>query len=130
MCPDSQGLAALNAADQLVAAVYRLTSAMPAAERHGLQTRIRRAAVSVATNLVEGSARWGPATSRRFFRAAYGSARECDYLVGLAGRLRLIDAISADAVSDSYRTLAASLWGIIQPLQLPAGARSNELRRH
>jgi four helix bundle protein len=90
---------------------------MPHEERFGMQVQIRRAAVSVATNIVEGSARPSTAEYCRFLRIAHGSARECEYLLKLAGKLRLLDGVAADAVADDYAGLAATLLSAVHSLR-------------
>lgn len=81
-------LAVFRSADELVLAVYAATASFPGEERYGLTQQIRRAAVSVASNIVEGCSRESQADFRRFIEIATGSAMELQYQLSLASRLR------------------------------------------
>ena len=100
--------------------VYRLTSAMPEDERYGLRSQIRRSAVSVATNIVEGSARPKTVEYCRFLYVAHASARECEYLLNVATRLKMIDETSGVAASEDFRAVGAMLLAAAQELEYRA----------
>lgn len=77
-------------AEELASAVYDLTVHFADCERYGLTSQIRRAAVSVAANLVEGCSRDSAADFRRFVELSQGSAMELRFLLGFAWRKRSI----------------------------------------
>lgn len=91
MSRDHRKLEAFQLADQLAVLVYRKTADFPQSERYGLLSQIRRAAVSVPTNIVEGCARAGQADYLRFLDIAFASCRELLYLIELSKRLDLLD---------------------------------------
>ena len=66
---------------QLALAVYRVTDSFPRHELYGLTSQARRAAFSVPANLVEGSAKRGPAEFRRFLDISLGSLAELAYVL-------------------------------------------------
>ena len=82
MSRNHEKLRVFQLADTLALTVYRHTACFPATERYGLQSQLRRAAISVATNIVEGCARRSRADYARFLDIALGSATETDYLLG------------------------------------------------
>ena len=88
---DHRRLKAFQLADELAIAVYRATEHFPRSEQFGITSQMRRAAVSVATNIVEGCARDSKKEYVNFLNVAFGSLRELGYLIGLAGRLGLLE---------------------------------------
>ena len=71
----------------LVVEVYRVTEHFPKEEIYGLINQMRRAAVSIASNIAEGAARGTKAEFKKFLAIAQGSAAELETQVIIAGRL-------------------------------------------
>jgi len=84
---DHVKLHAFKLADDVAVLVYMLTSGFPRDELYGLTSQMRRAAVSVPSNIVEGCARESQAEYLRFLEIAFGSLRELHYQLGLSRRL-------------------------------------------
>ena len=80
-------LRAFELADEVAILVYRTTKEFPKEEIYGLTSQMRRAAVSVPSNIVEGCARNTETEYLRFLEIAFGSLRELHYQVGLSRRL-------------------------------------------
>ena len=84
---DHNKLKAFELADEVALLVYRVTAGFPKEELYGLTSQVRRAAVSVPSNIVEGCARDSQADYLRFLIIAFGSLRELRYQLGLSNRL-------------------------------------------
>ena len=87
MSRDHRKLKVFQEADRLLVPTYRATADFPMEEKYGLQSQIRRAAISIPTNLVEGCSRTTEAEYRHFVSVALGSASELAYLMEVAARL-------------------------------------------
>ena len=116
MSRNHEELEAFRLADALVPQVYRVTAFLPPEERFGLQSQIRRAAISVPTNLVEGCTRESTREYLRFVEIALGSAQELDYLLRLLPRLSLPSEGIPELASQSQR-IARMLQGLMSSLK-------------
>lgn len=71
-------------AHQLVLMIYCLTEDFPKTEQYGLISQMRRAAVSIPANIVEGFKRFGYAEKARFYNIAEASLEELKYFLILS----------------------------------------------
>lgn len=108
-------------ADELVTRVYRITRSFLVEERFGLQAQLRRASVSVPTNIVEGCTRTSQRDYAQFLRMALGSASEVRYLLGLSGRLALLSDGAGTALEARYDELVRGLQGLLSAVERSAG---------
>ena len=88
---DHTKLRAFELADEVALLIYEVTAGFPKEEVYGLTAQMRRAAVSVPSNIVEGCARDTQADYLRFLYIAFGSLRELHYQLDLSNRLGFID---------------------------------------
>ena len=89
--------------------IYRLTTGLPAEEKYGLVSQLRRAAVSVPTNIAEGSKREGSQDFARFLNIAEGSLVETEYLMMLCRDLGYLAEKSVTPVITEIREVATML---------------------
>ena len=117
MARDHRKLRVFTLADDLVPDIYRCTRDFPAEERYGLKAQIRRAALSIPTNIVEGCARRTSADYLHFINIALGSACEVRYLVGLCVRLGVLSADDAKVLEPRYAELVRALQKLLTALE-------------
>jgi four helix bundle protein len=84
---DHTKLRVFDLADEVAVLVYRVTARFPREELYGLTSQMRRVAVSIPSNIVEGCARDNQADYLRFLYIAFGSLRELHYQLSLWKRL-------------------------------------------
>jgi four helix bundle protein len=114
---DHRKLRAFELADELAVRVYQVTAHFPADERFGLTAQMRRAAVSIPSNIVEGCARHSKRDYLRFLDIAYGSACELQYQATLARRLGLMTVDQANSIGEAGAETARVLNGLIGALR-------------
>ena len=118
---DYRKLVAWQKSMELAEAVYIHTAEFPLEERYGLTAQIRKSAVSIPSNKVEGCARETQADYLRFLGMAYGSARELEYPISLAVRLGFLPAHSSDEPAEDSLETCKVLNGLIKALRVPIG---------
>jgi four helix bundle protein len=116
MARDYSKLRVFDLADRLVLDIYQETAGMPPSERFGLQAQLRRAALSAATNIVEGSARETLKDYVHFLVISMGSATEVRYLVDVSLRLGFLKAAPAKSLTEASRALVLGLQRMITTL--------------
>jgi len=116
MSRDPRKLRTFVLADSLITDVYRISSRFPVSERFGLQSQLRRAALSTATNIVEGSARRSSREYLYFINVAAASASEARYLIQIAHRLGFMSEEDCERFSAGYTEVAGGLHGVIHAL--------------
>ena len=104
----------------MVLALYRATRSFPSDERFGLISHLRRAALSVPTNIAEGSSKAAPKDYARFLNIAEGSLGETEYLVMLSRDLDYLPSESAASLLAEIKELASMLHGLRKTVQRDA----------
>ena len=96
--------------------VYLLTKDFPESEKFGLISQIRRAAVSIPTNIAEGAGRQTDKDFRNFLFIALGSAFEVETLLELSIDLEFIEKEKVEDVKDRVDHIQRQLNSFIQKL--------------
>ena len=106
---------------QLVRECYHLTDLFPDSERFGLTNQLRRAAVSVPSNIAEGHGRGSPKNFLNFLWIANGSLAELETQVLLAVELKFVSAVQTEHVLNLAQQVGRMLTGLRRSIesQLP-----------
>jgi four helix bundle protein len=102
---------------ELVAETYELTDRLPPEERFGLVTQMRRAAVSIPSNIAEGASRNTDADFVRFLDISAGSCAELETHVFLVRRLGLVEGFDPAPIEGSLCDVRRMLSGLIGTLR-------------
>ena len=114
---DRTKLRAFELADKLAVDVYKLTQTFPRAEQFGLVSQMRRCAVSIPSNIVEGCARNTAADYVHFLDIAFGSCRELEYQLSLAYRLEFTKGETYEGVLHTCQETGKVLNGLLHALR-------------
>jgi len=116
---DHTKLTAFQLADEVAIHIYRLTKKFPKDELFGLTSQMRRAAVSVPSNIVEGCARESQSEYFRFLEIAFGSLRELHYQFELSEKLGYLDGCESGGceakIIETEKVLSALLRSMRKP---------------
>ena len=96
----------------LVEAVYRLTANFPKAEEFGLKAQLRRAAVSIPSNIAEGQGRRRPRVFHEFLNIAMGSLSELETQVDLAVRLHILSPEDCQELHSQCEEVGKMIYGL------------------
>jgi four helix bundle protein len=119
-----QRLDAWQSAMALIAEIYRLTARLPHSERFGLVQQMRRAAISISSNLAEGHIRRSKREFIRFIVIALGSLAELDSQLVVVERLGLLPRTDVEAagvlISQTGRLLRGLERALLSRLSVTA----------
>lgn len=104
-------------ADEMAYQVYLKTRTFPKEEIYGLTSQLRRTALSVPANIVEGYSRKGDKELLRFLNISLGSLAEAKYLLSFANRLGYLEMAQFTDLENGYERLGKSLWKFYEAVQ-------------
>ena len=97
--------------------IYEITRSFPSEERFGLTSQMRRAAVSISSNVAEGSSRGSRRDFSRYVEIAYGSLMETISQAHIGKRCGFINTEQFDSLRDEAERIARMLSGLKSRLQ-------------
>jgi four helix bundle protein len=117
-------LVAWQRADDLFITLHQLaTKVFPAYERFELGSQLRRAAYSVAANIVEGFARPTGRARLNFLHISHSSLAEVGYCIHVAQRLGYVTKVQAEELEMQIKQVGAPLAGLIRSTRLKMGTQ-------
>ena len=120
---DHRTLRAFDLADEIALMTYKITKQFPREEIYGLVSQMRRAAVSVPSNIVEGCSRESRVEYLRFLEIAFGSLRELNYQASLATRLNILGSPEVELypkkIEEAEKVLSALIRAVRHHEPLP-----------
>lgn len=115
---DYRNLLIWQKAHEVALTVYQITMGFPADERFGLTNQLRRASVSIPSNIAEGCGRDSDGDMRRFTQIAMGSANEVEYQLFLARELGFLDEGTHEAIDMQLKELKRMMNAFIRKLKV------------
>lgn len=94
--------------------IYRLTEKFPKSEIYGLTSQMRRAVVSISSNIAEGAARTSSKEFSHFLNIAGGSLSELDTQLEIAHNLLFISSEQKQEIDTKIESISSKLAGLIK----------------
>jgi len=110
-------LALWNKSIDFVTEIYKLTAAFPETEKYGLTSQLRRAAISIASNISEGAARESKKEFLNFLSIAQGSASEIETQLIISNKLGYADKGELNKMFDSVNAISKMITGLKKSLR-------------
>ncbi|MBI4992569.1 MAG: four helix bundle protein [Candidatus Magasanikbacteria bacterium] len=101
----------------MIMLVYDLTKKFSREEVYGITSQLRRAIISIMLNFVEGHARFKTGVKIQFFETAYGSSKECKYLIFFCLKRNWINTEEYKKAISLLDEAGAMLWSLIIGLE-------------
>ena len=117
MIADFKDLDVWKKAMALTIETYRVTEKLPNAERYGLSDQMRRAAVSIPSNIAEGHSRNSNREFLRFLSIAQGSKAELETQVLLTQQLGMLSLAQTERLCSLYQEVGSMLHTIMQMIE-------------
>ena len=102
---------------QLVTSIYNILKSFPVEERYGLSDQLRRASVSVPSNLAEGSSRFSRKEQIHYIELSYGSLLEVMCQIEISHNLGYVNDDNFNAIESDVMVLAKQLSGLRTSMQ-------------
>lgn len=102
--------------DKFVHLVYRITKAFPREELYGVTSQLRRAALSIILNYIEGYARGKNKIYKNFLEISYGSLKETKYLLYFSLKENYINKEDYKKTMELAEDIGKMLWSTIQKI--------------
>ena len=103
--------------DEYAHAVYRMTKSFPKEELYGITSQLRRAALSIILNYLEGYARGKKLVYKNFLEISYGSLKESKYLLHFSMVEGYLSKTDYDSSMELAERIGKMLWGIISKIK-------------
>lgn len=113
---DYKKLQAWNNAIDLAVEIYSCINNFPSHEIHGLVSQMKRASISVSSNIAEGAGRNSNKSFSHFLSISYGSACELESQVIVSSRLNYITNEKADEILQNIQAIQKMLYKLIDKL--------------
>lgn len=117
-----------NYSKVLVISIYKLLENYPQEEKFAICSQIRRAAVSVPSNIAEGFGRTSPKEKIHFLEISYGSLMEVSCQIEISHDLGYIDKVDLDSINLQIETIARLLSSLIFSIMKNGDSNLNRMK--